>query len=285
MPTKKKSLLDHLIPPKEFEDDYVSRVINGIRDYDLLAYARETSRNVMLYGPTGPGKTSLILAYCARNKLPLVTLACNGALDPSTVFGNPVMDENGRVTFQESDVVKVVREGGVLYLDEINFMPPKIAAAFHGLLDKRRQLTLVDKGGELVVADPGLQIVAAYNPEYVGTRPLNPAFANRFPLKIRFDYDPKVEKKLVAAKTLVTLAQKLREAHKQGVIETPVSTNMLVEFEDFAMDLGYKFAVENFLAAFNDVERPAVASVIELMSLELTAEISEMMKEIEDEAE
>lgn len=274
--------LAHLIPEKRFADEYIGRTIKGYSDLDLLKYAGSAGKNVLLSGPTGPGKTSLILAYAAANKIPLVTLACNGAIEPDAAFGGPVQDPVKKVIyFQESDAIKVIRGGGLLYFDEINFMPPKISAVFHGLLDKRRQVTLLAKGNELIKAHPNLQIVAAYNPEYIGTRPLNPAFKNRFSIKIQFDYDRKVEEQLLQTTTIIDVAEQLRSRHEAGDIDTPVSTNMLQEFEEFCIDLGYEFAVENFLNAFNVDERSAVRDVMELHSTGIRSEITALLEQYE----
>jgi nitric oxide reductase NorQ protein len=273
--TEQHPLAD-LIPDKLYGDEYVSRDLNGVRDIDVLRYAKEARKNVILSGPTGPGKTSLILAYAAIDRLPLVTINCNGAIEPGQAFGQPVMTEDGKIVFQESPAVEVIRNGGVLYLDEVNFMPPKIAAVFHGLLDKRREIVLLDKGGEVIRAHPDFQVVAAYNPDYEGTRRLNPAFKNRYAIKLRFDYDRGVESQLVYLPVMLDVADRLRASHKAGDLETPVSTNMLIEFEELAWDLGYDFAVENFLSAFGDDERSAVREVLELFSAQIRTQLAEL---------
>lgn len=270
--------LSHLVPDKTYADEYISRKIEGVRDIDLLRYAREARNNVMLFGPTGPGKTSLVLAYAATDNLPLATVQCHGAVDPNTFWGGLVIDaETGALRgWQDSEVTETIRHGGVLYLDEVNFLPSKVAATFHGLLDKRRQITILDKGNEVIKAHPNLQVIVAYNPDYEGTRPLNAAFKNRFKIKIRFDYDEAVERELLCLPVMMELAKKLRHAHKAGDIETPISTNMLVEFEELAVDLGYGFAVANFLNAFSEDERSAVSEAFDLHSERIREELKQM---------
>ena len=272
-----KEHLAHLIPAQVFADEYISRKVQGVWDIDLLRYAREAHNNTLLFGPTGPGKTSLILAYCAIEKRPLVTVQCNGAVDPSTFWGGIALNDDGTLKgWQDSEITEVIKYGGVLYLDEVNFLHPKVAATFHGLLDKRRQITILDKGNEVIQAHPDLQVVCAYNPDYEGTRPLNPAFKNRFKLKIRFDYDEAVEKELVCVPVMLDVARKLRTAVKAGDLETPVSTNMLIEFEELAVDLGYDFAVENFLNAFGEDERGAVTEALDMYSEDIRKQVAEM---------
>lgn len=276
--------LAHLVPEQLFADEYVSRRIEGVRDIDLLRYAKAARNNVMLFGPTGPGKTSLILAYAATDGLPLVTVQCNGAVDPNTFWGGLVVDPaTGALKgWEDSEITQVVKHGGVLYLDEVNFLPAKVAATFHGLLDKRRQITILDKGNEVIAAHPDLQVICAYNPDYEGTRPLNAAFKNRFKIKIRFDYDPAVEQELICLPVMMEVAGKLRLAQKAGDLETPVSTNMLIEFEELAVDLGFAFAVNNFLNAFGEDERQAVTETLDLFTDRIQGQLAEMIQKADD---
>lgn len=269
--------LAHLIPDPRFAEEYISRKINGIVDIDLLRYAKEATANTMLYGPTGPGKTSLILAYCAKDSRPLVTVQCHGAVDPATFWGGLVLNTaTGLYEWQDSEVTQVIKHGGVLYFDEVNFLPSKVAANVHGLLDKRRQITILEKGNEVVEAHPDLQVIVAFNPDYEGTKPLNPAFKNRFRIKLRWDYDEAVEAELLCIPVMQEMATKLRLSHKDGNLDTPVSTNMLIEFEELAIDLSYEFAMNNFLNAFGEDEREAVAETFDLFSERIKQQLREV---------
>lgn len=283
MAARKKHPLAHLIPDPSFHENYVSRVIDGFSDLDLLQYARDFTRNVLLFGPTGPGKTSLVLAYCALNKIPLVTLQCNGGIDTATLWGQPVMDKEGNVQFIDSEMLEGIRYGDCLiYIDEPNFATPKTMAAFQGLLDKRREVTVLEKGNERVKAGDGLLVVASYNPGYEGTRPLNQAFRNRFSMKVEFDYDNEVESQLISMPALLALAGKLRQATKDGTIFSPTSTNLLVEFEDIALELGLDFAVRNFVNSYDPAEQQAVRDMIEIDWDRIEAQLSALVTTIEN---
>ena len=60
------------------------------------------------------------------------------------------------------------------------------------------------------------------------------------------------------------MAAKLRDSIAAGEYETPVSTNMLVEFEQMVGDLGLPFAISNFINAFPVDDRPSVKGVFDL---------------------
>jgi len=269
--------LKHLVPSSDIADSYISRTIADVEDLDLLKYAQGEQKNVLLFGDTGPGKTAMVMAYAAVTKQPIVTIACNGGIDPNTFWNSIVPDmETGGIKDVDSEVTEVVRHGGILYLDEINFMPPKTTAVFHPLLDARRFITMPGRGNQRVMAHKNLFIIGSYNPGYQGTRPLNAAFKNRFKLKLPIDYSREVESQLVCMPVMLDLADKLRSSRQDGVLETPTSTNMLIEFEEFAIDLGLRFAIDNFVAAFEADERDAVRAVIELHMSDIEWQLEQM---------
>ena len=254
-----------LVPPKEHLDNYVGRTINGVWDSELLDYARKNKRNILLFGPTGTAKTTLCITYAAEYELPFYSVPCSRGVEESQLFGRYHPTPDGGLQWEDGPVTKLVREGGVFLIDEANHAPASFTSRLHPLLDARRQLTLLDLNGEVITAHPDFQVIAAYNPRYIGTYPLNEAFKNRFPIKIEFGYSPEVERELVASSpTLVDVAMKLRASYEDGELHTPTSTNMLMEFEDFAHDLGYVFALENFITGFEPEERGAVRNVFDL---------------------
>jgi MoxR-like ATPase len=258
MPAKKTTTshpLAKLIP---------AAVFGPVLDMQLLKYAHASGQAVMMYGETGPGKTSAVLAYCALNGYPLVTIMGNGGVDPNVFWVVPMPDPEMGFKLVETDILTAVRHGNcVIYIDEINFMPAKVIAPLNSLLDKRRQVTVMELGNELVNAGPNILVVCSYNPDYEGTRPLNAALRNRFPIKMHWDYDTNVEDALLCMPVMGTIAKKLREK-RPAEIRTPVSTNMLNEFEQIAIDVSLDFAIGNFMAAFAPIEREAVGGVLEM---------------------
>jgi MoxR-like ATPase len=274
--TAAETIMTAIVPDMSEYDSYVSREIFGVKDIDLLRYAKDARKNVILMGDTGAGKSHLIRAYCAVERMPLVIIPCNGGIETATLYGMPVQDAAGRITFQESGLVKVIREGGFIFLDEINFMPNKVAAGMHQVL-RERILVILEKMGETIHLNPDAQFGAAMNEEYRGTHPLNEAFKNRFALKLPFPYSREVEEQLVCMPIMLDVAARLRASYKNGDLETPVSTNMLTEFEEFCVDINYDFAVHNFLAAFATHERSAVEEVIGLFKDTITEQLNEMM--------
>lgn len=273
--------LEHLIPPMSVHDEYVSRFVagsgeNGLKDLDLMRYAREAERNVSIAGPTGDGKSTMVRAFCASERLPLVTINANGGIDPTTFWGMPQPLADRTIAWQDSDVTIGIRHGQcVICIEEANFLKGDVSAAFHSLTDSRRCITILENGNEFVQAGEGIMVVMIYNPGYNGTRPLNQAFKNRFAIKLQWDYDQEVEKQLVCIPVMLEIAEKLRFQAREGEIITPVSTNMLQEFELFGIDLGLDFAVTNFVNAFEPDEQQAVREVLDSYSAQIREQLDE----------
>lgn len=251
------------VPRIELAQRYVHRDIWNRQDFEIFDHARANNINVLIYGPTGPGKTTSVEAWAAERTLRMATVSGNASMEPSQMIGKYVSDGKGSFAWIDGPVTDVVRNGGVLLLDEVNFISPKIYTVLYSLLDGRRDITLLDHHGEVIKAHKDLTVFATMNPDYIGTTPLNFAFRNRFDIQIPWDYDDKVESKLVTSKALLVIAKQLRTEAAKGQYETPISTNMLQEFVNFVDALGYEFAVENFIAHFSSDEAASVRLVFQ----------------------
>lgn len=252
------------VPRKELAERYIHRKVMGdAEDFTVFDFARAEKNNVLIYGPTGPGKTTAVEAWAAERGLRMATVSGNAALEPGHLFGKFVSDGRGGYAWIDGPVTDVVRNGGVLLLDEFNFISPKIYTVLYPLTDARRVITLLDHHGEVIEAHDDLTIFATMNPEYIGTTALNHAMRNRFDIQIPWDYDDKVESKLIKSKNLLALAKQLRDEAAKGQYETPISTNMLVEFCKLVDGLSYAFAVENFIAHFSPEEQASVRLVFQ----------------------
>jgi len=251
------------VPPQHLADRYIHRTVYGVEDFSIFDTARADGINVLIYGPTGPGKTTAVEAWAAERGLRMATVSGNASMESRQLFGGFIPDGNGGYGWIDGPVTDVVRNGGVLLLDEMNFISPKIYTTLYPLTDGRRTITLLDHMGETITAHPDLTIFATMNPDYVGTTPLNFAMRNRFDIQLSWDYDDAVEEKLVNSKALRTLVKQLRAEAAKGQYDTPISTNMLIEFSDFVTKLGYEFAVENFIAHFGAEEQASVRLVFQ----------------------
>ena len=108
-----------------------------------------------------------------------------------------------------------MKEGGMLYLDEINAAEADVLLRLDEVLDDRRQIVLKESGGETIQAAKSWFVISTINPlTHVGTKELPPQLLSRFPIRLRLDYPPEdIEFEIV--KKHVTNADE--ESTKQGI--------------------------------------------------------------------
>lgn len=267
------------VPERRYLDEYVNRKVSGKTDFEIYDFALENKLNVLIEGDTGTGKTSSVLAYAAHKDMLFYSLSSSRASDPTQLFGKYIIDDaTGSFVWQDGPVTHLVRNGGVLLINEINFLPDGIASLLFGLLDKRRKIELVDHRGEVLYAPDDFIVFADYNEgdSYHGTRPLNVALENRFALRLVFEYDKEIEARLIKSSALLGVAAQLRVQVKKGEFDTPISTNSLVEFEKVAFSMGVPFAVANFTNKFHARVRPAIKQVFDTWNANLVADFTEL---------
>lgn len=238
--------LEAMVPPKELADAYVNRKIWGKPDFEVFDWAREKKRNLLIKGPTQAAKTLALRAYAAARRIPAVTVDVGAAMDPALTLGTYRRNANGQLEWVDGLLTMAWRsDEAVCVLDECNMAHPKVMAAYHPMGDSRRWIPLVETG-EIVRAGQSVLLAATMNPEYVGTTPIGQAFSARFQ-HIPWDYDDKVESKLLAP-SVRKVARKLRDSEH---IYTPVSTHLLMTFQDTVPEMGYEFAIRLFSSSFS----------------------------------
>ncbi|MCR8847222.1 MoxR family ATPase [Rossellomorea sp. SC111] len=139
-------------------------------------------KNLLLKGPTGSGKTKLSDSLSSIFSQPMHSINCSVDLDAEALLGYKTISERdgkNTIDFIEGPVIQAMKNGHLLYIDEINMAKPETLPILNGVLDYRRSITNPFTG-EVVKAAPSFGVVAAINEGYVGTVPLNEALKNRF---------------------------------------------------------------------------------------------------------
>ncbi|HQZ28406.1 MAG TPA: CbbQ/NirQ/NorQ/GpvN family protein [Verrucomicrobiales bacterium] len=206
------------------------------RESELFEETWKARLPIMLKGPTGCGKTRFVEHMAAKLGRPLITVACNEDTSATDLLGRHLL-VGGETVWCDGPVTRAVREGAILYLDEIAEARADAIVVIHPLTDYRRELFL-DRTGETLEASPEFMLVISYNPGYQRSmRELKASTRQRF-VGYSFGYPTEdVEIRILcgetgiesdAASKLVAIAKKVRNLTELSLVES-VSTRLLVD--------------------------------------------------------
>jgi nitric oxide reductase NorQ protein len=157
---------------------------------EILEKAYDAGLFVLIIGPKGTGKTSLVRDFADKKNTNLDSINFSLRTRESHLVGTKTLNE-GTVNFEEGVLIKSMKEGGMLYLDELNSAEADVLLRLDEALDDRRQIALKESTGEVVKANEKWFVVATINPlTHSGTKELPPQLLSRFPVRIRLEYPP-----------------------------------------------------------------------------------------------
>ena len=172
------------------EQSHESIYLDWNNAFEIIDSAFEKGLFVIIIGPKGTGKTTLVREYAMRKSKNLQSINFSLRTRESHLVGSKTLLD-GNIGFDEGILVKSMKEGSILYLDEINAAEADVLLRLDEALDDRRQLILKESGGEIVKAKDSWFVVSTINPlTHVGTKELPPQILSRFPVRIRLDYPP-----------------------------------------------------------------------------------------------
>ncbi len=156
----------------------------------ILNKAFDSGLFVIIIGPKGTGKTSLVRDFAKNKGINLESINFSLRTRESHLVGTKTLTD-GTVTFDEGLLIKSMREGSMLYLDEINSAEADVLLRLDEALDDRRQIVLKESTGEVVKAKENWFVIATINPlTHSGTKELPPQLLSRFPVRISLEYPP-----------------------------------------------------------------------------------------------
>jgi cobaltochelatase CobS len=204
-------------------------------------FRRETLRDVinfidcsfddglLITGPTGCGKTSLIEQVLARLNYPMQGFTCGGSTEFMDLVGQWVM-VNGETVWMDGCLTIAMKHGHVLVLNEMDLVDPSELANMNAIMEGA-PLVISQLGGKVIHPHPNFRVVATTNSNgcggdgmYVGVQRQNLAFLDRF-MVIKVDYaDPEIEAQIlekispnipkVIRTKMISVANKVRKVFK-----------------------------------------------------------------------
>ncbi|GAA4933185.1 MoxR family ATPase [Actinomycetospora succinea] len=201
-----------------------ARVVGRERELDLLLAAVAAGRDILLEGPPGTSKSTILAAITAEWGVPMVFVEGNADLTPTRLVGHHsparvLRDDYSADTFVPGPLLEAMRSGGFLYVEEFNRAPEDTLNTLLTAMAERR--IAVPRVGT-VEAAPSFRVIATMNPyDTIGTTRLSTSVSDRL-CRLAVTYqDADAERAIVAARTdldadrLVTDAVALTRATRE----------------------------------------------------------------------
>jgi MoxR-like ATPase len=158
------------------------KVVGREHELDLVLSAVAAGRDIVLEGPPGTSKTTILRAITSEWGIPLLFVEGNADLTPAKLVGhhNParvLREDYSADNFVAGPLVEAMREGGFLYIEEFNRAPEDTV---NTLLTAMADRTIAVPRVGTIEAKPTFRVIASMNPyDNVGTTRLSTSVHDR----------------------------------------------------------------------------------------------------------
>lgn len=181
-----------------------SHLVGRERELELMLAAVAAGRDIVLEGPPGTSKTTMLKAITEEWGIPLLFVEGNADLTPAKLVGhhNParvLREDYSADNFVAGPLIEAMREGGFLYIEEFNRAPED---TLNTLLSAMADRSITAPRVGTIVAKPTFRVIASMNPyDNVGTTRLSTSMHDRLN-RLALDYqDAPAEEAIVTLRT------------------------------------------------------------------------------------
>ena len=266
---------------------------------------------IFITGLSGNGKTMMVEQACAKNKREMYRVNITCRTDEDDLLGGFRLVDGQTIWF-DGPVVKAMKTGAVLLLDEIDLASDEIMCLQPILEGKGVFLKKINK---FVKPSDGFQVFATANTKgqgdehgkFVGTGFLNEAFLERFPVTVEQVYPKKnVETKILTKfwqsletetpsdvesietliEQLVTWADITRKSYSESVLSDLITTRRLVFImKAYSIFGDIQKSIELNLNRFDDMTKMSFMDLFKKVSAIEDMQEHDVLKEEENTTE
>jgi len=180
------------------------RLVGRERELELTLAAVAAGRDIVLEGPPGTSKTTILGAITEEWGIPLLFVEGNADLTPAKLVGhhNParvLREDYSADNFVPGPLVEAMQRGGFLYIEEFNRAPEDtLNTLLTAMADRSIAIPRVGR----IRASPTFRVIASMNPyDNVGTTRLSTSVHDRLN-RLAVDYqDADAEERIVILRT------------------------------------------------------------------------------------
>jgi MoxR-like ATPase len=185
--------------PRELVASIGSTVVGRRREIELVVAALVADRHVVIEGPPGTGKSTLLRTVAHELGVGFEFVEGNAELTPARLVGHfdpaRVMAEGYDAdVFVDGPLASALRDGSLLYVEEINRVPEETLNVLITVMSEGE--LHVPRLGRLAAA-PGFRLVAAMNPfDAIGTARISGAVYDRV-CRLAVDYQTATDERQI----------------------------------------------------------------------------------------
>lgn len=194
----------HFVPKVEDEYQFRKELLSDLLAWYMLS--RDSREGMLLTGPTGSGKSSVIKQIAARMNLPVQHAVGHARMELDELIGTKtIMD--GDIVWEDGPLTTALRYGHIFLLDEFDLIDPGVITGLNGVVEGSA-LVLGANGGEVVEPHQDFRFVITGNTNgagdanglYQGTLQQNAAMMDRvWVVEVGYP-DPDQELKILTVK-------------------------------------------------------------------------------------
>ena len=194
----------HAMDISRTRDRIAAHLVGRERELELTLAAVAAGRDIVLEGPPGTSKTTMLRAITAEWGIPLLFVEGNADLTPAKLVGhhNParvLREDYSADNFVAGPLVEAMQTGGFLYIEEFNRAPED---TLNTLLTAMADRSIAVPRVGSISAQPTFRVIASMNPyDNMGTTRLSTSVHDRLN-RLAIDYqDDDAERGIVALRT------------------------------------------------------------------------------------
>lgn len=229
---------------------------------DLLEFLERPNGDALfITGPTGSGKTSLVMETAARLHWPVQSLTMTGRTEFAELRGQFVLcsrepGQPPQTLFRYGPLAKAMKRGHILLINELDLADPAELSGLNDVLEGR-PLVITENGGEIIKPHPRFRVIATGNSAgagdssglYQGVQTQNLAAMDRYRMTV-VDYpDEEVERMILkkavpglsdtVIEIMLKVARKVRKSFigedGSGTLSLTLSTRTLVRWANLTV--------------------------------------------------